>query len=84
MQRPVLLSDSSSSSPVICEADFATPLCVRSSVYRGPETQVLRAKYRGLETSKFLGCGFQDVGSQFWDLDFTQGASQWPSAMGTH
>jgi hypothetical protein len=33
---------------------------------------------------KTLGRDFQDVGSQFWDLDFTQGASQWPSAMGTH
>jgi hypothetical protein len=32
----------------------------------------------------FSGHGFQDLGSQFWDLDFTQGASQWPSAMGTH
>jgi hypothetical protein len=36
------------------------------------------------ETWKLFGRDFQDVGSQFWDLDFTQGASQWPSAMGTH
>jgi hypothetical protein len=36
------------------------------------------------ETWKLLGCDFQDVGSQFWDLDFTQGASQWPLAAGTH
>jgi hypothetical protein len=26
-----------------------------------------------IETWKLLGCDFQDVGSQFWDLDFTQG-----------
>jgi hypothetical protein len=36
------------------------------------------------ETWKLLGRDFQDVRSQFWDLDFTQGASQWPSATGTH
>ncbi len=27
---------------------------------------------------EILGYGFQDVGSQFWDLDFTQGASHDP------
>jgi hypothetical protein len=31
-----------------------------------------------IETSKLLGRDFQDVGSQFWDLDFTQGASHDP------
>jgi hypothetical protein len=28
-----------------------------------------------IETWKLLGCDFQDVRFQFWDLDFTQGAS---------
>jgi hypothetical protein len=37
-----------------------------------------------IETWKLLGRDFQDVGPQFWDLDFTQGPSQWPSATGTH
>jgi hypothetical protein len=37
-----------------------------------------------IETWKLLGRDFQDVESQFWDPDFTQGASQWPSATGTH
>jgi hypothetical protein len=32
------------------------------------------------ETWKLLGRDFQDVGPQFWNLDFTQG----PSATGTH
>jgi hypothetical protein len=30
------------------------------------------------QTWKFFGHDFQDVGSQFWDLDFTQGASHDP------
>jgi hypothetical protein len=29
------------------------------------------------ETWKLLGRDFQDVGSQFWNLDFTQGAFTW-------
>jgi hypothetical protein len=56
--------------------------------FRGPETQVLRAKYRGPETqvmrAKYRGPETQVLRYQFWDLDFTQGASQWPSATATH
>jgi hypothetical protein len=33
---------------------------------------------------EILVYGFQDLGSQFWGLDFHTGASEWPSATGTH
>jgi hypothetical protein len=38
------------------------------------------------KTWKLLGRDFQDVGSQFWDLDFTQGASHdpWPGIFLAH
>jgi hypothetical protein len=49
-------------------------------VVTGPEPEPL------LQFVPEISCSqsFQDVGSQFWDLDFTQGASQWPLATGTH
>jgi hypothetical protein len=89
---PVLLSDSSSSAS-------SSAITVRNrtrTVGYGFQDMVFRTwdlnfgawiftlAVSKIETWKLLGHDFQDVGSQFCDLDITQGASQWPSATGTH